>query len=341
MGALAIAAGGGSKPLITRASDGLVVAKIDVNSGFTGYAGTLTSGAGRVTIGTNTPTGDDSAIILTRAVVGDTHSHGVRDEGTVDGTVLNNAYASFDAVARVISASSTPVKLDHIRGFQARMLYDRAGALEEYNGFGSQANILQGSVGNLFDFHVQTPAVSAGATIQNHFGIRIDKLDKAVTNVGIFCENDCYFLGTVQIQGNLTGVVGMDASARVSGQDIRAKGTLSAVTANATVLIGSRGAASYGAVQGYGALSSGAQTTKGLALNPDGGQVLVGRNGVPVTGEAFEVGGTIGGTAYRVSGTKVVGAQGAAVADATDAASVITQLNALLSRLRAHGLIAT
>lgn len=45
--------------------------------------------------------------------------------------------------------------------------------------------------------------------------------------------------------------------------------------------------------------------------------------------------------AYYQGGTKVVGAQGAAVADATDAATAITQLNALLARLRAHGLIAT
>lgn len=43
----------------------------------------------------------------------------------------------------------------------------------------------------------------------------------------------------------------------------------------------------------------------------------------------------------KVGGTQVVGAQGAAVADATNATDVITQLNALLARLRAHGLIAT
>lgn len=49
----------------------------------------------------------------------------------------------------------------------------------------------------------------------------------------------------------------------------------------------------------------------------------------------------IDGTSFKVSGTKVVGAQGAAVANATDAATVITQLNTLLSRLRAHGLIAS
>lgn len=47
------------------------------------------------------------------------------------------------------------------------------------------------------------------------------------------------------------------------------------------------------------------------------------------------------GKGYRVGGTQVVGAQGAAVADATDAASAITQLNALLARCRAHGLIAS
>jgi hypothetical protein len=44
---------------------------------------------------------------------------------------------------------------------------------------------------------------------------------------------------------------------------------------------------------------------------------------------------------YYVGSNKVVGAQGDAVADATDADDVITQLNTLLSRLRAHGLIGT
>ena len=46
------------------------------------------------------------------------------------------------------------------------------------------------------------------------------------------------------------------------------------------------------------------------------------------------------GKVLKVAGAQVVGARGAAVADATDAASAITQLNALLARCRAHGLIA-
>lgn len=41
-----------------------------------------------------------------------------------------------------------------------------------------------------------------------------------------------------------------------------------------------------------------------------------------------------------VAGTKVIGAQGAAIANATDAASAITQLNLLLAAARTHGLIA-
>ena len=44
---------------------------------------------------------------------------------------------------------------------------------------------------------------------------------------------------------------------------------------------------------------------------------------------------------YRVSGTRVVTTQGAAVANATDAASTMARLNDLLARCRAHGLIAT
>lgn len=44
---------------------------------------------------------------------------------------------------------------------------------------------------------------------------------------------------------------------------------------------------------------------------------------------------------FKVATVQVVGAQGAAVANATDAASVILRLNDLLARCRAHGLIAT
>ena len=46
-------------------------------------------------------------------------------------------------------------------------------------------------------------------------------------------------------------------------------------------------------------------------------------------------------SAFGVGANQVVGAQGAAVADATGAGDVVAQLNSLLARLRTHGLIAT
>ena len=64
-----------------------------------------------------------------------------------------------------------------------------------------------------------------------------------------------------------------------------------------------------------------------LGINTDITQ-LNGASQVDVSGE------------YKVSGTQVVGPQGAAVADATGAGDVVAQLNLLLARVRAHGLIA-
>ena len=52
------------------------------------------------------------------------------------------------------------------------------------------------------------------------------------------------------------------------------------------------------------------------------------------------VASTVIATGYVVGANQVVGARGAAVANATDAASVIARLNDLLARLRTHGLIA-
>jgi hypothetical protein len=59
-------------------------------------------------------------------------------------------------------------------------------------------------------------------------------------------------------------------------------------------------------------------------------------------GKSLFAGDAIGSVnGYYTGANKVVGARGAAVADATDAGSAITQLNLALARLRAHGLIET
>ena len=58
-------------------------------------------------------------------------------------------------------------------------------------------------------------------------------------------------------------------------------------------------------------------------------------------GGALTLAAGITATTYSVGANQVVGARGAAVADATDAASVILRLNDLLARARTHGLIST
>lgn len=83
---------------------------------------------------------------------------------------------------------------------------------------------------------------------------------------------------------------------------------------------------------------TGLQPGEVAIYNHQGGYLLV------KTGPTLEANAPIdlvNSAVYKVAGTQVVGPRGAAVADSTaTAASVSAQLNALLSRLRTHGLIA-
>jgi hypothetical protein len=85
--------------------------------------------------------------------------------------------------------------------------------------------------------------------------------------------------------------------------------------------------------EAWTATARGTRLTLGTTAN--GSTARIERIWVSEAGLDIRSGGSL-----LVEGTKVVGARGAAVANATDAASAVTQLNALLERLRAHGLIA-
>ena len=87
----------------------------------------------------------------------------------------------------------------------------------------------------------------------------------------------------------------------------------------------------------------GAATTQCWGITADG-NAFFGSGAISNSGMLTATGlnaSSLTGYAIKVDNTKVVGAQGAAVANATDAASVIARLNNLLARLRTHGLIAT
>lgn len=84
-----------------------------------------------------------------------------------------------------------------------------------------------------------------------------------------------------------------------------------------------------------------AQLQKG-AISAGANEVFNAQDGAGNVMAYLGVNGYLGAvTGVKVAGTKVVGAQGAVVADPTDAASVILRCIDILNRMRAHGLIAT
>ena len=110
------------------------------------------------------------------------------------------------------------------------------------------------------------------------------------------------------------------------------------VTGTSTT-VGVKGEAT--SASGYGVLAKNyANNGYAMVADASGGTNSV---GIFTSGSLWglETTNDITANAYYQAGTKVVGAQGAAVADATGAGDVVAQLNALLARLRAHGLIAT
>ncbi|HEY0098386.1 MAG TPA: hypothetical protein VGB76_05470 [Pyrinomonadaceae bacterium] len=92
-------------------------------------------------------------------------------------------------------------------------------------------------------------------------------------------------------------------------------------------------AAPFYLIRGH-VLKAGAQlVVNSRFLLDSGGFLTVSDNGSTANGK-------VNAAEYRVGGTKVLGTQCAAIANATDAATAITQLNSLLACLRTHGSVA-
>ncbi len=149
-------------------------------------------------------------------------------------------------------------------------------------------------------------------------------------------SSSAYVLAASKSAGNVNLIIGGTGTGIVISQSaILASGNITA-TQNGSTLGGAqltRGAGS-GYLEVYN--PTGTRQCYGFYLN---GAAL--QFDAESTATHFQFLDPVDVTELRVSATKVVGARGAAVADATDAATVITQLNALLARLRTHGLIAT
>ncbi len=169
--------------------------------------GTGTTGAPRLFLGTNASSGDDSALLIGRAVAGDSlFSHAIRDESTFISTTTG-AYTPFDA-SPTINGS---IHYNHTRGFQYRAIYSGAGTIDEIAAFWTQPSVTAGTTTNLYGLKVNDPGSSG--TITNQYGIWIDPLSRGGTNYAIYVSgaNSTYLGGTLQVTGtwqlNNTGAI--------------------------------------------------------------------------------------------------------------------------------------
>lgn len=159
-------------------------------------------------------------------------------------------------------------------------------------------------------------------------------------------------VGWFDDSGDPSGGIGSDGDFYVETQDDDDEGTIWKKTSGTWNVIVApalkrRGGVMTGAIQFQASLSPSLQwTTEGYAVEcvSDGVSSYnwqVTASGTPWLVLKSDSNLNIAEGYLEVAGTKVVGSQGAAIADATDNASAILRLNDLLAASRTHGLIAT
>lgn len=177
--------------------------------------------------------------------------------------------------------------------------------------------------------------------------------------------------GKFRITGHVTGLIGADFD------DILAAGVEINVTTGAGSVIsrptfnrlngadaalflrdlnGTRGSGNYGQAIAFSQIAGGrpGAAIAAVQTNTDADQIGLGFFVHPLSASSDELSEAMrllhsgpldllgSNPQYRINGTKVVGAQGAALpADATDLATAITLVNAIKARMVAHGLVAT
>jgi len=173
-----------SFPLLVTASTGDLGPKTSSGWGLStahAYTGTgvATSGLPRMFLGTNAPSGDDSALLICRAIAGtDLFSHGVRDESTFT-SLTTGAYASFDSIP-VLNGNIT---YNHIASFQSRHQYAGGGTLTDSVGF-SYALTTSGAVTASTAFRVYDYA--GVGVVTNFYALYIPTLTKPTNHWTIY-----------------------------------------------------------------------------------------------------------------------------------------------------------
>jgi hypothetical protein len=274
-----------------RDSAGALVGKIKTDAAYAG-TGTASSGAPRAFYGTLTPSGDDSAHLTGRAIVGASlFSHRDRDESTFVSTTTG-AYATSDSAYSV----SGSTHYNHFRGFQFRMSYGGSGLVDEINGFGHQPVMTSGTAGNVYGVHVFDTTRSGGASITGQQTAFFSELltGAAGGNYLIYGSNNSYMGGTLQIAGSLSGVTTIAASGQATLGAVHATGNNAAFSSGGGVYMAKAvGASGYGGIQAY---TDAGGTANGFNIQSAGGVTIIGGPSpsssakLQVNGDIFPVG---------------------------------------------------
>lgn len=142
-------------------------------------------GSGRIFIGNNATSGDDSAILVGRGLTGSysTGAHGVRDESSYNpsGTGLIG-YSSFDA----IPAMTGTVNWNHIHSYQSRIQYSGSVQVGTERGFYHQFTH-NGSGTVLQSTGIEVVDYAGTGTVTSQVGIYIGPITRgSVSNFGIY-----------------------------------------------------------------------------------------------------------------------------------------------------------
>lgn len=267
-------------------ADGTSVVKVNSEDAFVG-AGSATSGAPRLYFGTLTPSGDDSAICVGRDIVtAGGFDHAFRDESEFLSTG-DSAYTGFDFYA--LYKDNGGDDYNHGYGFQFRGRMDADNGMGRFSGFVSFPIITAGTVAQLFHVDVQGLALSGTGVVTQQIGLRIATLAGAASNYAIFAEgNPSYLGGDLQIAGVLNGVTSVSASAEIKAGSLNVTAAIAAFYAGGGLVIaGDPGG--YATIRAY---ADDAGAPRGLRLNPNAGQVLVGASSNS-TGHQLEVSGKV------------------------------------------------
>jgi hypothetical protein len=144
----------------------------------------LTFDGGNLFIGENVPSGDSSALLITKDLNGSfgaTGAHAVRDESTWNsdnpiGTGLN-AYASYDAIPIVTGTSA----ISHLHSFQSRPNWSGTGNMLGIRGMTYNPTINGTGVTDYSEGIIIMDALGTGTILNNH-GIVVRNLTRGTNN---------------------------------------------------------------------------------------------------------------------------------------------------------------